>query len=146
MMRLNRFLVVAIPWMVLVVCCGPVSAFSSVLVQQKTRPSSFSRVLSLASASPSPSQFPSNNHKQVLPTRQSLHETRKTEWIDRSVDYYSKVMREERRRHIGQAPVPAPPEYQEQFVHLAKKHYFALCKIKTGNLFWNVVLNETCDS
>jgi hypothetical protein len=24
------------------------------------------------------------------------------EWIDRSVDYYSKVMREERRRNMGQ--------------------------------------------
>jgi hypothetical protein len=56
------------------------------------------------------------------------------QWIDRSVVYYSKVMHEERRRNIGQiAPEEFASEgYQEEFRTLAKKHYFALRKIKEG--------------
>jgi hypothetical protein len=73
-------------------------------------------------------------HNDILPTRQRLHERQRKEWISRSVVYYSKVMREERRRNIGQISGLNDPEYQEQFVILAKKHYFALRKIKDGNL------------
>jgi hypothetical protein len=56
------------------------------------------------------------------------------QWIDRSVDYYSKVMREERRRDIGQIANEefGSDEYQADFRALAKKHYFALRKIKDG--------------
>jgi hypothetical protein len=53
-------------------------------------------------------------------------------WIEQSVEYYSKVMREERRRSMGQLRVTDvnQPQYRENFVRLAKKHYFALRKIK----------------
>ena len=54
------------------------------------------------------------------------------EWIDRSLQYYSKVMREERRRQLGQVQDYDTEEYQEEFLVLAKKHYFAWKKIKDG--------------
>jgi tetratricopeptide (TPR) repeat protein len=54
------------------------------------------------------------------------------EWVDRSLNYYTKVMREERRRTLGQAVDYDTAEYQDTFTALAKKHYFALRKIKTG--------------
>lgn len=73
-------------------------------------------------------------NKDILPKRRRLHERERTEWISRSVDYYSKVMREERRRNIGQVANFDDPRYQEEFAILAKKHYFALRKIKSGNL------------
>ncbi|CAB9502236.1 expressed unknown protein [Seminavis robusta] len=62
------------------------------------------------------------------------HEQARQDWIERSVSYYSKVMREERRRTIGQLPdvVVDTPQYQEEFVLLAKKHYFAIRKVKDG--------------
>jgi hypothetical protein len=51
------------------------------------------------------------------------------EWINNSIQYYSKVMREERRRSNGQfKEFTNPKEYKV----LAKKHYFALRKIKDG--------------
>lgn len=53
-------------------------------------------------------------------------------WINRSVEYYSKIMREERRRSIGQAKHYDTEEYQRDFLNLAKRHYFALRKIKDG--------------
>ena len=55
-------------------------------------------------------------------------------WIDRSMQYYSKVMREERRRALGQLPSnDASATYpSEEHIVLAKKHYFALRKIKDG--------------
>lgn len=52
------------------------------------------------------------------------------EWIDKSLSYYSKVMREERRRNLGQ--IKDYEEYNQDFLQLAKKHYFALRKIKDG--------------
>jgi len=56
------------------------------------------------------------------------------QWIEKSVDYYSKVMREERRKNMGQISdqVFESVQYQEEFRSLAKKHYFALRKIKDG--------------
>jgi hypothetical protein len=57
---------------------------------------------------------------------------RKTLWLDQSISYYSKVMREERRRNLGQVKDLLDPGYQEEFETLAKKHYFALRKIKDG--------------
>ena len=66
-------------------------------------------------------------------TSVKLDQLRK-EWIDRSVNYYSKVMREERRRNMGQIREEefASEEYQEEFLSLAKQHYFALTKIRDG--------------
>ena len=54
------------------------------------------------------------------------------EWTDKSVNYYSKVMREKRRRDLGQAKNYQTRQYQEAFQELANKHYFALRKIKDG--------------
>jgi tetratricopeptide (TPR) repeat protein len=56
------------------------------------------------------------------------------QWIEKSVDYYSKVMREERRKNMGQISdeMLESVQYQEGFLQLAKKHYFALRKIKDG--------------
>lgn len=56
------------------------------------------------------------------------------QWIEKSVDYYSKVMREERRKNMGQLSdeMFESVQYQEDFRQLAKKHYFALRKIKDG--------------
>ena len=56
----------------------------------------------------------------------------KQEWIDRSLDYYRKVMREERRLKGGQIKTIIDKEYQDDFTQLANKHYFALRKIKDG--------------
>ena len=55
-------------------------------------------------------------------------------WGDKSINYYSKVMREERRRNLGQISDQAldSEEYHEEFALLAKKHYFALRKAKDG--------------
>ena len=54
------------------------------------------------------------------------------EWIQRSLDYYSKVMREERRRSIGQLPIEDSPEAQEEFLVMARRHYFAIEKVRNG--------------
>ena len=63
----------------------------------------------------------------------TIAEQHRREWIDRSLQYYSKVMREERRRNLGQVKKNYDdPEYQQEFSSLAKKHYFALRKIKDG--------------
>lgn len=62
----------------------------------------------------------------------SVAERKRREWIEESLNYYSKVMREERRRNLGQAKNYDSPSYQQEFSVLAKKHYFALRKIKDG--------------
>jgi len=69
----------------------------------------------------------------ISPSAASVDRLRQ-EWIEKSVDYYSKVMREERRKNIGQISDKdyKSIEYQEEFRTLAKKHYFALRKIKDG--------------
>lgn len=56
------------------------------------------------------------------------------EWIDKSLNYYTKVMREERRKNMGQISdeVFESVQYQDDFEVLAKKHYFAYRKIKEG--------------
>lgn len=62
-----------------------------------------------------------------------VDEVRK-EWVHKSVTYYSKVSREERRCRLGQVDpaVLATLEYQTDFETQAKRHYFALCKIRQG--------------
>jgi tetratricopeptide (TPR) repeat protein len=54
-------------------------------------------------------------------------------WLDQSLLYYSKVMREERRRALGQLTVTedATNEHPE-YITLAEHHYFALRKVKDG--------------
>jgi len=64
--------------------------------------------------------------------RKAAQERRKKEWIDRSVEYYSKVMRENQRVAVGQLKGPLSIRESEKYLALAKKHYFALFKIKNG--------------
>lgn len=81
-----------------------------------------------------PTQIPMTKNAEEVGDRQAKVEQERNEWISRSVEYYSKVMREERRRNIGQVQTVdwESVEYQEDFHQLAKKHYFALRKIKSG--------------
>lgn len=64
-----------------------------------------------------------------------LVEIRKEAWVNSSVEYYSKVMREERRKGLGQVSQNQNPVQQEEFILMAKRHYFALRKIKDGKPF-----------
>lgn len=59
--------------------------------------------------------------------------TLRQEWIERRVDYLSKVMKEEPRWNTGQiAPELATSnEYQEYFEQLAEKHSFNLPTAKS---------------
>jgi hypothetical protein len=72
---------------------------------------------------------PADSKKSVTSSRKPRDKER-VEWINRSVEYYAKVMREERRRALGQSN--EGNESKEEFVTLAKKHYFARYKIKSG--------------
>ena len=55
-------------------------------------------------------------------------------WVDKSIRYYSTVMREERRKQLGQIrPTTADSDAaQMEFEQMAYKHYFALRKVKDG--------------
>ena len=133
-MRTNNLLTFCFTCLSLVVRAALVVAFSAKKPPfAKTTFAHTMRALSNDSHKVAKSSNASRN-KDILPTRRRLHERERTEWISRSVDYYSKVMREERRRNIGQVANFDDPRYQEQFANLAKKHYFALRKIKSGNL------------
>lgn len=99
----------------------------------------FSIVPNSDAFSPTPSSHPpmtpSSNTRRYFQddvSEISIAEQRRREWISRSMEYYSKVMREERRRNLGQVQDYDDPAYQEEFLELAKKHYFALRKIKDG--------------
>ena len=85
---------------------------------------------------PSSQSTPLTNDRFTdLPSRKDAQrEQHRQEWINRSIAYYSKVMMEERRRNIGQIQKAEldSAAYQEDFHQLAKKHYFALRKIKDG--------------
>ena len=67
---------------------------------------------------------------QYQPTAEAV----RREWVDKSISYYSKVMREERRRNLGQISEEELKSevYHEEFALMAKKHYFALRKAKDG--------------
>ena len=94
-------------------------------VRQPFHPSNI-MPLSAAAASPQDVELSS-------PSKSSSHrEEERQAWIDRSMQYYSKVMREERRRALGQLPSDetATTYPSEEHIILAKKHYFALRKIK----------------
>jgi hypothetical protein len=102
--------------------------------------SQFPRINAFASPSdlplpPSQPKPESNGRLTDLPSiKDAQRERHRQEWINRSIAYYSKVMREERRRNIGQIQKSEldSAAYQEEFHQLAKKHYFALRKIKDG--------------
>lgn len=65
-------------------------------------------------------------------TQRLVVDMKRQEWMEKSLRYYTKVMREERRRALGQAADFDTAEYQDTFTTLARKHYFALHKIKAG--------------
>ena len=61
---------------------------------------------------------------------------RKRDWIDRSLQYYTTVMREEQRRVYGQIS-PDDESYDNatmEKIQLATKHYFAIRLVKSGEL------------
>jgi hypothetical protein len=62
------------------------------------------------------------------------HDKERQEWNERSIAYYSKFMREERRRTVGQIRNNnnESSSKEKDFELLAKRHYFALRKIKDG--------------
>lgn len=72
-------------------------------------------------------------HQSTIITKSKYDKVRQ-EWNERSVSYYSKVMREERRRNMGQIDndIFDSEQYQQDFERSAQKHYFALRKIKDG--------------
>lgn len=90
-----------------------------------------------------------------LHPREVLAYQQRQAWIDNSLSYYRKVMREDRRRREGQAIGHETEEYQDDFLVLAKKHYFALRKIKDGKprhaeaiyrrIIGELVEDEACD-
>jgi len=59
---------------------------------------------------------------------------RKREWIDRSIKYYSTVMREQQRRDEAQVRLFRGDKEDRTYVDMATRHYFALRKIKNGEL------------
>jgi hypothetical protein len=72
---------------------------------------------------------------QVSVSSSSLRgaDEQRKDWIDKSVKYYSTVMRQERRRTLGQAKDwETSEESRNHYILQAKKHYFALRKIKDG--------------
>ena len=69
---------------------------------------------------------------QSNPRLKMQREVERMAWVNSSIEYYTKVMREERRRTLGQVLTPAEGHKQEEFLTLAKKHYFARFKIKNG--------------
>ena len=71
----------------------------------------------------------SSTSSSQLPYSSGVEHVRNN-WIESSVEYYSKVMREGRRRNLGQ--INFDNEDSEDYVNQAKKHYFALRKIKDG--------------
>ena len=93
-------------------------------------------ISSVPSSSSSITKSPSEQYQRL---QQQIQRTQRIEqerqdWINRSVNYYSKIMREERRKNLGQidSTIVLSKEYQDEFNLLANKHYFALRKIKSG--------------
>jgi tetratricopeptide (TPR) repeat protein len=91
----------------------------------------------ISSAFSSPSDLPLNHdpascgslsRKSDAPPLSPSEQLRQN-WVEKSVNYYAKVMREERRRSMGQEVLDLG---SEEDLQLATKHYFALQKIKGG--------------
>ena len=68
---------------------------------------------------------------QLNPPRNTQREVERMAWVNSSIDYYTKVLREDRRRNMGQLSLEEG-HTQHEFLTLAKKHYFARYKIKNG--------------
>jgi hypothetical protein len=104
-----------------------------------TRPMPFSNFRSSPTASASTTSLQLGGETLPISTSISssslrIADERRKDWIDQSVKYYSTVMRLERRRRIGQAKdwEETSEESRNHYMVLAKKHYFALRKIKDG--------------
>eukprot|EP00536_Pseudo-nitzschia_multiseries_P008947 jgi/Psemu1/306158/fgenesh1_kg.238_\ len=81
---------------------------------------------------------------KTIEDRKKKYDQLRHEWREKSISYYSKVSREERRRKAGQinSDVFVSEEYQQNFEVLAKKHYFALRKIKEGRYHHAEIIYE----
>ena len=69
----------------------------------------------------------------------------KQEWLERSVNYYSKVMRVERQRNLGSLDEDELESIEYQ--RLAQKHWFAIRKVKEGQyqqaeILYKRIINE----
>merc|ERR1712232_135680 len=76
-----------------------------------------------------------NNNKKKKSNYKTFQK-RKRDWIDRSLKYYTTVMREEQRRVYGQIS-PDDESYDNatmEKIQLATKHYFAIRLVKSGEL------------
>uniref|UniRef100_A0A6V0AQJ4 Uncharacterized protein n=1 Tax=Pseudo-nitzschia australis TaxID=44445 RepID=A0A6V0AQJ4_9STRA len=91
-------------------------------------------VITVADAFASDLNRISAKHTKGSEQRVAKYDELRRDWSEKSLSYYSKVMREERRRKMGQidSDIVVSEEYQQEFERLAKKHYFALQKIKAG--------------
>jgi hypothetical protein len=95
----------------------------------------------LVSSRPTTTIVDTNMKQQSVYGRHSADAIRRA-WVDKSIRYYSTVMREERRKELGQIDLRTTTSttktydetnsYQSKFEHMAYKHYFALRKIKDG--------------
>mmetsp|Transcript_18811 Transcript_18811/g.52542 ORF Transcript_18811/g.52542 Transcript_18811/m.52542 type:complete len:266 (-) Transcript_18811:186-983(-) len=76
--------------------------------------------------------------------KRAKYDQLRQEWSEKSISYYSKITREERRWSAGQIDqdVFASEEYRQEFEQLAKKHYFALKKIKEGRYHHAEIIYE----
>jgi tetratricopeptide (TPR) repeat protein len=75
----------------------------------------------------------------------STRDQLKKEWLERSVDYYSKVMRVERQRNLGTLDEEELDSIEYQ--RLAQKHWFAIRKVKEGQyqqaeIIYKRIINE----
>ncbi|KAG7374241.1 hypothetical protein IV203_013336 [Nitzschia inconspicua] len=97
--------------------------------------SKFGRSLFLASVIVSlfftPSAIAFQNPSDIV---HSSRDQLRQQWLDNSMSYYSKIMREERRKNMGQInpDLLQSEEYQQDFQRLAQKHWFAIRKVKEG--------------
>lgn len=64
----------------------------------------------------------------------ATRDQRRQEWLDNSISYYSKIMREERRKNKGQIDLEesSSEAYQKDYQRLAQEHWFAIRKVKEG--------------
>jgi len=112
-------------WICVTLCFSPIDAFRAtgdVLGSVRSLPPTVSPL------------FYQSGDDSLLSPYVSQPDVVRRQWVDKSLNYYSKVMREERRRNLGQvsSEVLESEEYHEEFLALARKHYFALRKAKDG--------------
>lgn len=110
------------------------SCYAGALALHSSKPSFARRLSSSRIFGRSDVDFSDSLLKPTSSSKSSIGDEVRREWIDKSLNYYSKVMREERRRNLGQVKEEdyQSDEYHQDFLKLAAKHYFALRKIKDG--------------